>query len=128
MANVPSMSSGTPSPPPPLPQGRGRNGGTGHEFVGCRQGRLAAAGTPFLPPALEREGAALRMMGAPRLRRDWSHPTRLGPVGRDSLFHREMPEEIDPHPDPLPSETDGRDAIDPGSDQRRSEVEVEANV
>jgi len=55
-------------------------------------------------------------------------PQGLGPVGRDSLFHREMPEEIDPHPDPLPSEADGRDAIDPVSDQRRSEVEVEANV
>jgi hypothetical protein len=77
----------TPDPSPARGEG-GRAGvgrardGTGHEFVGCRPGRVAAAGTPVLPAPQEAEGEGIG--------------TGLVGMGRDKFVSPRKPREIGP--------------------------------
>jgi hypothetical protein len=76
---VPPVSVDPNCPSPPVSTGGDSpmHSGTGHEFVGCRPGRVAAAGTPVLPAPQEAEGEGIG--------------TGLVGMGRDKLFHRENP-------------------------------------
>ena len=96
--------------PGPLPADRAREkSGTGLEFVGCRQGRSAAAGTPL--PAESRDGTRgqeqIVTTKAPRTPRNANLLSRnlLGALGvlvvKESLW---IKLKIRPHPGPLPAD------------------------